>query len=342
MTRRNSAMKKQLAIAAALSATVGVSVSAQGIRLSPEETDRRVHVARSGDTLFDLSAFYLGDPLLWPQLWSFNPQITNPHWIYPGDAIFTEPVREPEAPFRQLPASAGGFFPLGGFYTSAEFEVLGELKYADTGRRLLSTHDTVYLEIEDRDTVVVGNRYAINRVIDRVYDDDDEIVAVKYLVTGMVEVTALHEETELVSATITDLWDTIERGDVLFASAPQRMEIHPEPAATDLEAEIIDHLTPVTNLHEQNIVFINRGWEDGVVAGNRFVIWDRQDEGEYIRALRTRGLDYEEDIRPELPWEVVGEAMVIFTTDKFSTAVITDAGMRELTDGMRVTMQTGY
>lgn len=336
-------MKKHIAVAAALSATLCAASfsAAQGIRLSPEEVNRRTHVARPGDTLFDLAGIYLGDSLMWPQLWAYNPQITNPHWIYPGDLIFLEGVRAPEPPLRAIPLGSG-IYPLAGFWSAQEFTTFGTLKYADTGRRLLATLDTVYLELDDPDSVRVGDRFAINRVLDRVYDRDDELVAIKYLVTGMVEVTARHVETHLVSARIIDLWDTIERGDVLFASQPQRLQVNVTPASVDLEAEIIDHLDPISVMHEQHVVFINRGWEDGVQPGNRFVVWDRQDEGEYIRALRTRRLDYEEDIRPELPWEIAGEAVVIYTTDQYSTAVIVDAGMRELSDGMRVTLQAGY
>lgn len=335
-------MKTMLPIAAVMSALVAsAAVSGQSVRLSPAETERNVHVAREGDTLFDLSARYLGDPMRWPQLWSYNPQITNPHWIYPGDVVFLEAVRPPEPPLRPAMETAG-VFPLGGFYSSTEIEHFGTLKYADTGRRLLAPLDTVYLELDDPDSVEVGDRFAINRVIGRVYERRRELVAVKYLVTGMVEVTEKHEETHLVSARITQLWDTIERGDVLFASQEQLLDVTEQEATVDLEAEIIDHLTPDTQLHEQHVVFINRGSSDGVVAGNTFIIWDRQDEAEMIRAARTRRLDYEDDIRSELPWEIAGEAYVIYTTEDYSTALITDAGMRELRDGMRVTMQSGH
>jgi len=42
---------------------------------------------QKGDTLWDLSEEYLGDPFAWPDLWKVNPHIEDPHWIYPGDSI---------------------------------------------------------------------------------------------------------------------------------------------------------------------------------------------------------------------------------------------------------------
>lgn len=45
------------------------------------------YVVKKGDTLWDISAIYLNEPWLWPELWQMNPQIDNPHLIYPGDAL---------------------------------------------------------------------------------------------------------------------------------------------------------------------------------------------------------------------------------------------------------------
>lgn len=45
------------------------------------------YVVKKGDTLWDLSAIYLEKPWHWRKLWGWNPQIKNPHLIYPGDVL---------------------------------------------------------------------------------------------------------------------------------------------------------------------------------------------------------------------------------------------------------------
>ncbi len=47
----------------------------------------QTYVVKKGDTLWDISTFYLQDPWRWPELWDANPQVTNPHLIYPGDTL---------------------------------------------------------------------------------------------------------------------------------------------------------------------------------------------------------------------------------------------------------------
>jgi hypothetical protein len=60
-------------------------VLAQDVALRSDHPDEYVVV--KGDTLWDISGRFLDKPWQWPAIWHANPQIENPHLIYPGDVV---------------------------------------------------------------------------------------------------------------------------------------------------------------------------------------------------------------------------------------------------------------
>ncbi len=77
---RTRAFSGLLLIAALL--TGGVAQAAELNDNVPE-----TYIVKKGDTLWGISGMYLKQPWLWPELWDVNPQIDNPHLIYPGDQL---------------------------------------------------------------------------------------------------------------------------------------------------------------------------------------------------------------------------------------------------------------
>jgi hypothetical protein len=77
-------MLKKIILTLFLSTCSLISLADQ---LKINEDAPKTHVVVKGDTLWDISAIFLEQPWLWPKLWRLNPEINNPHLIYPGDII---------------------------------------------------------------------------------------------------------------------------------------------------------------------------------------------------------------------------------------------------------------
>ena len=59
---------------------------------SEEEAAADLYSVVPGDTLWHICERFFGDPEYWPTLWSINnEEITNPHYIYPGQYLQFQP-----------------------------------------------------------------------------------------------------------------------------------------------------------------------------------------------------------------------------------------------------------
>lgn len=144
--------------------TVGTYAAAAEMAGSHPDT----YVVRRGDTLWDISAKFLKKPWLWPEIWQANPQIKNPHLIYPGDVISlayldrvaVQPGPRQEAPLNAIPLSDVEPF-LKNLSIADSFKSLPYVAGLEDNRSRATAGQVIY--VLGADGAQVGQRFAIVR-----------------------------------------------------------------------------------------------------------------------------------------------------------------------------------
>ena len=76
-------LKRLTPVVGAMLLTLATYAAAQELTADHPDT----YTVKKGDTLWDISAKFFAKPWLWPEIWQANPQVKNPHRIYPGDVL---------------------------------------------------------------------------------------------------------------------------------------------------------------------------------------------------------------------------------------------------------------
>jgi hypothetical protein len=332
-----------------------------------ESAPGQVHTVETGDTLWDLSQRYLGSPWYWPKVWSYNPQIANPHWIYPGNNVKFFPGGE-EVPSRveagELPSddvmaprdmSGGslvsvvgkiGYDPASarpvttkGFVTTRELDEAGRIEGAPTEALMLSAPEKVYLRFKKRGAAKIGDRYVIFHTLKEVKHPITN-ARTGFLTELVGSVQVISVSNDVVTARITETWDAISRGDLVGPSSERLTErVAPKPNSKEVPGYVLTPMTPgETLLGEHHFVVVDRGTADGVQVGNVFTIERR---GDPSRDVLGRGDPTPGDKNKEAkayPWEAVAQCMVTEVRERTSNCLVTRSLM-EIAAGDRATMR---
>jgi len=127
------------------------------------------YVVRKGDTLWDIAARFLQKPWLWPEIWQANPQIANPHLIYPGDVlslayldrvtVAAQPGPRQEAPIDAIPLAQVEPF-LKQLSVVDSIEQLPAVVGLEEERLRVTGGNTAYVRLADAQ---LGQRWAVVR-----------------------------------------------------------------------------------------------------------------------------------------------------------------------------------
>jgi hypothetical protein len=313
------------------------------------------YVVQPGDTLWEIAQKFLGDAYYWPRLWSVNEQITNPHWIYPGNYIYFrmgteigppeweigddpyDPISEvvieettyecgPDVRFNNEWDS--DIYDVTGFLASRrDVEVWGKVHRARAGATYLAETDLLYLKIDDPDAFECGDTVSIfRRVKKKVRHPENPRNRLGDMYTVVGDAQVVHRYGDYVSAIVRDSITEVQRGDLVGPSTPLHIEVDVRNPDGDLQGTIVERLNYEYNLGAtREVVFIDRGRADGVRRGNSFYIIQQRDD--FIGKEDTN-----------LPPSVVGRVVVLSVDEYVSTAVVTDAN-RSIKIGDRLTQE---
>jgi len=308
------------------------------------------YTVKTGDTLWDISGSYLQSPWFWPKLWSYNPQIANPHWIYPGNDIHFYPGGGAQVTGAEAPAPEAqqdeevtlqgkiGYTPprvllapAEGFITPRELAEAGKVSGAIGPKNLLAALDTVYLTF-DQLQPKVGDQFVIFRTVKEVrHPVTGELVGYLTLLRGTVKIVA--SGPPMFTGEIGKSFNTIERGDLVGPFGERFLRnVARKEADRNLDGYIIATFVPyLMNIGEDHMVFIDRGRRDGVQEGNEFNVLLKQD-----------GLEFDWEARwvKGYPVETIGRVIVIDVKETASEALVVNSS-RELEVGDHVEMLAG-
>jgi hypothetical protein len=324
-------------------------------------TNPGVHLVRRGDTLWGICDYYFRNPYQWPRIWSYNPQIQNPHWIYPGDQVRLKggeitPVQPtPNTPGqsiidrrKQVPAETV-FLRNEGYIEDESGNDWGEINGSPEDKEILTDYDEAYLRIASDKDVKVGQELTVYRVVRRV--GGGKLIEIQ----GTVRVDQWNPKERIARARVVESIDTIERG-ARVGPVTRRFEVVP-PARdeVDLTATILTSVVPHVLYGQEQVVFIDKGEEAGLKPGNRLFILKKGDAWHDSLTSRSsaRRIALEDQSpaatetipRPRnddtLPEEVQAELRVINVKKKTAMCIV-KSSHREIEAGDKAYSRKGY
>ena len=304
----------------------------------------QAYIVKEGDTLWDISSQFLNQPWYWPEIWYVNPQVQNPHLIYPGDVINVfyvggrpyltvneenrvsgierlspamrgEPI---DATEKIIPIQAIEQFLTRPLVVGAdELKASPHIVASRDNRIIYGSNDIVYLR--DAANLEMDNLYNIYRAGEVFKDPDSgEILGYEAVHLGDGKITKSGEPATLY---VTDAIKEILRGDRVLKVEQAEIDndFRPRSPEADIAGRIIYLYEAITQSGTYQVVVANVGEQHGIEKGHVLAI---------NKAGRTVSDPYADEGQEEtvtLPSERSADAIVYRVFDNLSYLFILDA-----------------
>ncbi|WP_413113653.1 LysM peptidoglycan-binding domain-containing protein [Thaumasiovibrio sp. DFM-14] len=307
------------------------------------------YVVKKGDTLWDISAYFLDSPWLWPQLWQANPAIENPHLIYPGDILHliwvdgqprlsskrltklspTARVSEIKQPITVLDDQLLlPFMAQDRLLDTKALSLLPRVVGSQDGRTYLTSFDDIFVD----QPLAKQSRWGVYRVMEAAVrtDSEEKVFPLRHI--GNAEIVQRFDKQSILNLQASGR--EIQQNDVLLPLASEnaenffeQMTFAPAPSPEGLKGRIVADMDGFNYQAHYQVVVLDRGYEDNLVAGH---IVEVNEPGAFVRNT-NKGYKYQ--LRPSklktsgepLGERALGELMVIRPYAHFSLAVVTRA-----------------
>ena len=302
------------------------------------------YVVQEGDTLWDIAATFLRDPWYWPEVWYVNPQVENPHLIYPGDTLALVMIGgQPRitnvraSTYRLSPQAR--VTPLTESITSIPYEQIAaflskglvlEKDQAGNLPYILSTRGDHLIAAAGNDVYVRGGepapngtRYSVVHVGDELRDpDDNDLIGYQGIYVGE---GALARGGDPATVSLTDTNREALNGDRLVPeSVDIPLNFFPKAPDIDIDGRIISVVDGVSLIGQFQVVVLNRGARNGLAPGDVLTVFQ---SGEEVRDRYAGGfmnaVGGGESVK--LPDEEAGTVMVFKVYDRIGYALVMEA-----------------
>ncbi|MEM7540238.1 MAG: LysM domain-containing protein [Pseudomonadota bacterium] len=262
------------------------------------------YVVVKGDTLWDIAGRFLTNPWQWPEIWKGNPQISDPHLIYPGDVVVLSYVDgKPtlslgsdgvaavrEAGSREVKLSpaireldkreAIHTIPLDAIQQFLSRPRVVESDTLDLAPYIIGSQDE-HLAVGSGNRIYVQgldtpqtDKYSIFKAGDPYLDPDSgSVLGYEALHIGDAILERLGQPA---TALVVDAKQEILKGDRLMPQTEDKIpDFMPRAPNADVEGKIISVVNGVSQIGQHQVVVLNRGEEDGLEPGHVLAIYQR-------------------------------------------------------------------